>query len=83
MANISPKVVFGMLFNIGAKKIDGIILDIYKMIVTVFLVIDKANQIRLFKETFFVANISLKIVFKMSFFPLSSADDNFLGRELW
>ena len=44
---------------------------------------DKANQIRFFEETSLVANVCLEIVFEMPFLTLSSANINFLGRELW
>lgn len=44
--------------EIGDKKIDGIILDIYEMVVAAFFVTNKANQIRFFEKTFLVANVS-------------------------
>ena len=72
--------------DIGAQKIDGTTLETYEMIVTAFLVEDKANQVRFFEETFLVANISPKIVVEMPFLTLSSADIDFLdvssGEEL-
>lgn len=45
MVNISPEVVFGIPFDVGAQKIDSIILDTYRIIVAAFLTIDKANKI--------------------------------------
>ena len=33
------------------------------MIITAFLVTDKANRVRFFKEIFLMVNISLKVVF--------------------
>ena len=44
--------------------------------------VDKTNRVGFFEETFLVANISLEIVFKMSFLILSGADVDFLGQEL-
>ena len=44
--------------------------------------IDKANQVRFFKETFLVANISSKVVFEILFLTLSGANIDFLDREL-
>ena len=38
-------------------------LNIYRIIVTVFMVIDKANRVRFFKKTFLVANVSPEVVF--------------------
>lgn len=36
MANINPKVVFEMLFDVRAQKIDGITLNIYEIVVVAF-----------------------------------------------
>ena len=68
--------------DIGTQKINNTILDIYEMVVTTFLIVNKANRVRFFEKIFLVANISLKIVFGMLFLALSSADIDFLGREL-
>ena len=53
------------------------------MVVAVFLMKDKANQIRFFKETFLIVNVSPEIVFGMPFFTLNRANIDFLGREFW
>ena len=53
--------------DIGAQKIDGTTLETYEMIVTAFLVEDKANQVRFFEETFLVANVSPEVVLGMPF----------------
>ena len=71
------------LTNVGTQKINGTMLETYRIVVTVFSVKDKANQVRFFEETFLVANVSPKVVFEMSFLTLSGADIDFLGRELW
>lgn len=52
------------------------------MIVADFLMIDKANQDKFCKRTFLVANVSLKIVFKMHFFILNNEDVDFLNWKL-
>ena len=67
--------------DVGTQKIDGITLDIFEMVVATFLVIDKANQVRFFEETFLVANISPEVVLGMSFLTLSSIDIDFLDRD--
>ena len=51
------------------------------MVVTAFLVENKANQVRFFENTFLVANVSPEIVFGMPFLILCDADVDFLGRE--
>ena len=53
------------------------------MVVAVFSVMDKANLLKFFEETFLVANISPKVVFGMLFFTLSSTNVDFLNRKLW
>ena len=68
-----------MFFNIGAQKIDGTMLDIYKIIVAAFLITEKTNQIRFVKETFLMANFSPKRVFEIPFIILSSPTIDFLG----
>ena len=70
------------LIDVRAQKFDNITLDSYEMVVTVFLITNKTNRVKFFKETFLVANISPKIVFKMFFFTLSDTDIDFLDWEL-
>ena len=69
--------------DIGAQKIDGTALDTHEMVVAAFSVVDKTNQVRFFKETFLVANVSLKVVPGILFFTLSGADIDFSSQKLW
>ena len=73
---------FIRLIDIGAQKIDGTILDSVEIVVAIFLVIDKANEVRFFEETFLVPNVSLGVVIEMFFLILSGADVDFLDWEL-
>ena len=57
-------------------------LDTYEMVIVAFLMIDKANRIRFFEETFLVANISPEVVFEILFFIWSDANVDFLDWEL-
>ena len=68
--------------DIGAQKIDGTILDTYRIVVTAFSMTDKANQVKFFEETFLVANVSPEIVFGMPFLTLNGASVDFLGWKL-
>ena len=68
--------------DVGVQKIDGTTLNTFGIVVAVFSVTDSANQVRVFEETFLVANVSPKVVFGMLFLTLSDANINFLGREL-
>ena len=63
--------------EIGAQKIDSIMLDTYGMIVVAFSVTDKENQVRFFEKTFLMANISPEIVFRILFLNLSGANVDF------
>ena len=69
--------------EIEIRWINSTTLDTYGMVVVVFLMIGKANQVRFFEKIFLVANISPEVVLGMPFLTLSGANVNFLGRELW
>ena len=76
----------GLLYqptDVRAQKIDCTLLDTYEMVVTVFSVVDKANRVKLFEETFLVAHTSPEVVLEMLSLTPSGADVNFLGWELW
>ena len=70
------------LIDIRAQKIDGTTLDIFGMVVAAFSLTDKTNQVRFFKKTILVANVSPEIVLGIFFLTLSSANVDFLGWEL-
>ena len=65
--------------DIGVQKIDSTTLDTLGIVVAAFFVTNKANQVRFFKETFLMANVSPEIVLGIFFLTLSSANVNFLG----
>ena len=65
-----------------AQNIDGTTLDIYRMVIAAFLVMDKTNRVRFFKEIVLVANVHPKIVFGMFSLTLSSTDIDILDWEL-
>ena len=49
------------------------------MIVTAFLVMDKANQVIFFEKTVLVTNVGLEIVLEILFLTLSGVDVDFSG----
>ena len=57
-------------------------LDTFEIVVTAFSVMDQANQLRFFEETFLVTNVSPEVVFGMPFLILSGLDVNYLDWEL-
>lgn len=54
-------------------------LNIYQIVVVKFLVTDKANESKFFKNNFVLANIISKIVFEISLLILSNANIDFLA----
>ena len=68
--------------NVGAKKIDCITLETYRIVVAILSMEDKDSRVRFFEKTFLVANISPEVVFEMLFLTLNGADVDFLGRKL-
>ena len=69
--------------DVGVQKIDGTMLDTFGMVVAAFSVMDKANWVRFFEKTFWVANVSPEVVLEIFFLTLSGVDVDFWGRELW
>ena len=65
------------LTDFRAQKIDSITLDTYRMVVAVFLVKEKDNQVRFFEKTFLIASISPEVVLILPFLTLSGVDVNF------
>ena len=68
--------------DVEAQKIDGTMLDTHGIVVAAFSVVNKANQVRFFEETFLVANVSPKVVLGIPFLTLSGANVDFSGQEL-
>lgn len=69
--------------EVGAQKIDGITLNIYGMLVAIFSMTKKINQIRFFEKTLLVVNITLKAVFGIFFLILNNPDVDFLDYKLY
>ncbi len=63
--------------NVGAQKINGTILETYKIVASIFFLPDKAGRVRFLDKTLLLANIGQDVVFKMSFLSMSNADINF------
>ena len=59
------------------QNINGITQDTYRIVVQVFLITNKANQVRFFEKTFLVANDCLKVGFRISFLTFSDSNVDF------
>ena len=70
------------MINIDIQKIDSTTFKTYKIVITVFLVINYANRVKVFEKTFLVANVSLDMVFKILFFTLKGANIDFPKKKL-
>ncbi len=68
--------------NVGAQKIDSTTLEIYGMVVSTFLVLDKDEKERFFEESFILADVRPDIVLGMSFLTMSNADVDFQAWDL-
>ncbi len=68
--------------NVRAQKIGGIILETYRIVVSIFSVLDKDGRERFFKESFLLADVSLDIVLGMPFLTISNADVDFQAWDL-
>lgn len=51
--------------NMKARKIDGIIFEIYEIVVFTLFILNKDSQIRFSKQSFLLSNIKLEMVFGM------------------
>ena len=69
--------------KVGAQKIDETTLKTHEIVVAIFSIIDPADKVKFFKETFLIANVSPDMVFGMLFLTLSSRDIDFLKKKLW
>ena len=68
--------------NIGAQKINGTILETYKIVVSTFSVADKDNREKFFEENFLLANVKPEIVLGIPFLTINNADVDFQAWNL-
>lgn len=63
--------------DIDAQKIDGFALKTYNIVIVGFSIQDKLDRIWFFKETFLLADTSIKVVLEIPFLTLSNANIQF------
>ena len=68
--------------NVGAQKIDGSALEIFRIVIANFQLEDKASKPRLFQKTFLVADTKFKVILEMPFLKISNADMSIDKRTL-
>ena len=69
--------------DIEVQKINDNTLNTYGIVVAAFWVTNKANQVKFCEKTFLIVNVSLEVILEIYFLSLSSANIEFLDRELW
>ena len=60
-----------------AEKIDGITLETYGMVVSIFFVLNKDSRKRFFEKNFLLADVKPDVVFGMFFLTMSNANVDF------
>lgn len=68
--------------DMKVQKTDGSNLETVGIVIVAFLVIDKADKVRFFEETFLLANVNIDVVLGMLFFTLSNANIGFSNQDL-
>ena len=68
--------------NVRAQKINGFVLETFKMVITNFQIEDTINRPRFFQKIFLVANTKFKVILKMFFLKLSNANVLFSKKTL-
>ena len=60
--------------DVGAQKMDGLLLQTFGMFITGFQIEDKLSRARFSQESFLLAESSMKVVLRMPFLIISNAD---------
>ena len=68
--------------DFNAQKIDNSLLNIYRIFIATFQIIDKLGKARFLQKTFLLANITVKVVLKMHFLIFGNINIQFAKKEL-
>ena len=60
-----------------AQKIDYTTLKIYKMVVSIFFILNKDDKERFFKKRFLLADVKLDVMLEILFLTINNTDINF------
>ncbi len=63
--------------NVRAQKMDNIILETYRIAVSIFFILDKYSKKRFSEESFLLADVKPDIMLGMLFLIMSNADIDF------
>ncbi len=67
--------------NIGAQKIERTTLEIYKIVVSIFSVLDNDDMGRFFEKSFLLADVKSDIVLGIPFPTINNADVDFQAQD--
>ena len=67
--------------DIGAEKIDGSSLDMFRIVIASFLILDKQNRIWFFQKTFLLTNTTIEVVPRILFLTFSNANIQFAEKK--
>lgn len=56
-----------MINQLWDKKINNTTIKSYKIVTTIFLIINYTKKVRFFKKSFLIVNVSLNIIFNIFF----------------
>ena len=68
--------------NIKAQKIDGFTLNPFEIVLADFQIENKLSKAWFFQKTFLIVNITLEVIFGMSFLTFSNIDIQFEQKKL-
>ena len=68
--------------NVEAQKIDGTILETYKMVVSTFSVLNKDRREKFFEKSFLLADVNLNVVSEIPFLTISNVNIDFQAWNL-
>ena len=68
--------------NIKDQKIDGLILEIFRIVIIDYQIEDKANRSRFFQKTFLIVDTKFEIILKKLFWKISNINILF-GKKIF
>ena len=60
--------------DVGAQKIDGLLLETYGIVIAAFRVLNKVGRALFLQQIFLLANTSIEVILRMPFFAFINAN---------
>ena len=68
--------------DVGAQKINRLLLATYGIVIAAFQVTDKLSKARFFQQTFLLADTTIKVILGIPFLTFNNANIQFAEKEL-